>query len=156
MIHRLLGRSSWGNDWDASKCNTAEGGAGATTPVGKYSPAGDSFYTAAEMAGNVLEWCADWYDENYYKNSPRENAKGPDSGQSKVLRGGSWNFYLRIASGAYRTGFEPDFRFNYIGFRCARGSATSKRPGIDGSTLPQKSDGHLFLKWLLANRPRIW
>lgn len=87
----------WGNDFDVGKCNCAESGIGDTTPVGKYSPQGDSFYGVADMAGNVWEWCADWYDKNYYKNSPRENPKGPASGQYRVLRGGSWLYlaYLR-------------------------------------------------------------
>jgi formylglycine-generating enzyme required for sulfatase activity len=82
----------WGNQWDKTKCN-AEGDVG-TTPVGKYSPGGDSPYGAADMAGNVWEWCADWYDEGYYEKSPEKNPVGPDSGQFRVVRGGSFT-YLR-------------------------------------------------------------
>src|SRR5262245_31162443 len=48
----------WGNEWDASKCNSYESGLGKTTPVGHYSPAGDSPYGVADMAGNVWEWCS--------------------------------------------------------------------------------------------------
>jgi len=119
----------WGNIWDAAKCNTAESGIGTTTPVGKYSPAGDSFYGAADMAGNVLEWCADWYDENYYKNlalsadeaSPDKNPTEPDSRQARSLRGGSWFNYQFGARCAFRNWTYPDDRYGYVGFRCARG-----------------------------------
>ena len=116
---------AWGNTWDASKCNTAEGGAGTMAPVGKYSPAGDSFFTAADMTGNVWEWCADWYDENYYKNSPRENPRGPESRQFKVLRGGSRGDDQYYARCAYRFRLNPDYwNYYFNGFRCARGSSS--------------------------------
>ncbi len=95
----------WGNQWDAAKCNSSEGGAGTTTPVGKYSPAGDSPYGAADMAGNVWEWCADWYAEDYYKNSPDalvRNPTGASSGEYRVLRGGSWFFVSFNVRAAFR------------------------------------------------------
>ena len=114
----------WGNQWDAAKCNSAEGGIGTTTPVGKYSPTGDSPYSIADMAGNVWEWCADWYDENHYAQSPAKNPTGVPSGQYRVLRGGSWDFNQDFARGAYRFWDNPDFRFNFVGFRCARSFST--------------------------------
>jgi iron(II)-dependent oxidoreductase len=107
----------WGKDFDASKCNTSESGIGDTTPVGKYSPRGDSFYGVADMAGNVWEWCADWYDANYYKNSPRENPKGPASGQYRVLRGGSWVSDRYLVRAACRDMYDPDRRSRDYGFR---------------------------------------
>ncbi len=110
----------WGNDFDASKCNSSESGIGGTTPVGKYSPQGDSFYGVADMAGNVWEWCADWYDENYYKNSPKENPKGPASGQYRVLRGGSWYFDRYGVGAAARYLGGPGDRGADVGFRCAQ------------------------------------
>ena len=117
-------RYPWGNEFDANKCNTSESKIGDTTPVGKYSPQGDSFYGVGDMAGNVWEWCADWYDENYYKNSPERNPQGPDSGQVRVLRGGSWDITQRIARCAYRLRSVPDCGDYNIGFRCARGSSS--------------------------------
>jgi formylglycine-generating enzyme required for sulfatase activity len=107
----------WGNDWDKNKCNSSEGGTKHTTPVGKYSPAGDSPYGAADMAGNVWEWCADTYDENYYQNSPRENPLNTSSGKARVLRGGSWDDESYFVRAAYRSRRYPVFRFSDYGFR---------------------------------------
>jgi formylglycine-generating enzyme required for sulfatase activity len=59
------------------------------TPVG-YFRDGVSSYGVYDMAGNVWEWVADWYDSNYYRNSPKENPRGPEEGEVRVLRGGSW------------------------------------------------------------------
>jgi formylglycine-generating enzyme required for sulfatase activity len=114
----------WGNEWDASKCNTAEGGHGTTTPVGQFSPDGDSHYGVADMAGNVWEWVADWYDPGYYKSQlPEHNPPGPDSGQVRVIRGGAWFTERGLARCAYRTGASSrKGRYNDIGFRCAKDS----------------------------------
>ena len=108
----------WGDEWDAERCNTTEGNKGGTTPVGAYSPCGDSPCGCADMAGNVLEWCADWYDGDYYQSSPSRDPTGPDSGLSRVLRGGSW-YSLRLrARSACRDGDNPDIRLIVGGFRC--------------------------------------
>ncbi len=107
----------WGDSFDKSKCNSSEAGIGDTTPVGKYSPQGDSFFGLGDMAGNVWEWCADWYDENFYKNSPRENPRNDTPSQYRVLRGGSFNSDRTDARCAYRDRFTPDNMFLNIGFR---------------------------------------
>ncbi len=78
----------WGNDWDAKKLNSGEGGAGDTVAVGSY-PAGASPYGVMDMAGNVWEWVADWYDASYYSKSPVRNPTGPSSGQTRGVRGGA-------------------------------------------------------------------
>ncbi len=90
-----------------------------TSPVGHY-PAGISPYGALDMAGNVWQWVVDWYDKNYYVNSPTRNPTGPTSGDSHVLRGGSWNFRAQSARAACRSWNAPGFRYVSISFRCAR------------------------------------
>jgi formylglycine-generating enzyme required for sulfatase activity len=114
-------RYPWGEDWDAAKANGTMS-VKATTRVGAY-PAGVSPYDVHDMAGNVTEWVADWFDENYYQRSTERNPKGPESGTTRVLRGGSWYGYairLRTANRLLNT---PVNRYNYIGFRCARGAS---------------------------------
>jgi len=112
-------RYPWGDDFDPRKCNTTEGGPGTTTPVGQYSPDGDSPYGAADVAGNVWEWCQDWCAEGYYQDSTSENPSGPGEGEGRVLRGGSWLNDQYFARCAFRNGPSPGNRGNLIGFRVA-------------------------------------
>ena len=107
----------WGNTWDPALCNSHEGKKGETTPVGAYSTGGDSPYGCADMAGNAWEWCADRYDESYYASSPGRNPPGPEAGDTRVLRGGSWNYVSGYQRAAHRNSNYPDFR-DYLGFRC--------------------------------------
>ncbi len=91
---------------------------GDTTKVGSYPANG---YGLFDMAGNVWEWVADWYSESYYAASPSQNPLGPDSGQYRVLRGGSWGSEIIGASAlpSRGRGSIDDWK-NGIGFRCAR------------------------------------
>lgn len=87
-----------------------------TCPVNSFAP---NSYGLYNMAGNVYNWCADWYAPDYYAESPKENPQGPGSGSFRVIRGGSWNFddpyYLRAACRSSRL---PSDSFGYVGFRC--------------------------------------
>ena len=88
-----------------------------TSPVGSY-PAGASPYGALDMAGNVWEWVADYYEAGYYRRAPAENPTGPTSGAAHVLRGGSWSSFwgnLRVSN---RGWYCPGCWYYINGFRC--------------------------------------
>jgi formylglycine-generating enzyme required for sulfatase activity len=105
----------WGNEFDKDKCNSAEGKKGGTTPVGAYSPQGDSPYGVADMAGNVWEWCHSLYQPYPYKmDDGRESEEGAEA---RVLRGGSFDHDRRGVRCASRIGNHPDLRNVDFGFR---------------------------------------
>jgi len=107
----------WGPETpDASRLNFNQNVVD-TTEVGKY-PTGASFYGALDMAGNVWEWVADWYDS--YPSSPARNPTGPSSGTYRVLRGGGWNIEAAFVRASGRIWNFPDNRGVFGGFRCAR------------------------------------
>lgn len=111
----------WGENIDCDKANYGSC-VGDTTEVGSYLD-GVSPYGLHDMAGNVWEWVADWYDSDYYSNSPSSNPLGPSSGQYRVLRGGSWVSVDNLVCSADRSGGAPDDVYNVVGFRCARGTS---------------------------------
>jgi serine/threonine-protein kinase len=108
----------WGNDAPSTNLVNFNWAIGDTTPVGSY-PAGVSPYGAVDMSGNVWEWVADWYDSNYYNNSPIENPQGPSSGGRRVLRGGSWYYEVNYIRAAFRFSADANSMLNDLGFRCA-------------------------------------
>ncbi len=105
----------WGNEFDKNKCNTSEGDKKDTTPVGLYSPQGDSPYGCTDMSGNVWEWTHSLMKEYPYNvNDGREDEKASGA---RVLRGGSFKNSVKRSRCAYRDGYDIlNFIVN-LGFR---------------------------------------
>jgi formylglycine-generating enzyme required for sulfatase activity len=111
-------RFPWGDTWDASKANGAMT-VGRTMPVGTY-PGGVSPYGVHDMAGNVAEWVADWFESKFYQRSPELNPRGPATGRTGVVRGGAWRSDPTLLRAAFRYEAAPESRSNTLGFRCAK------------------------------------
>ena len=84
--------------------------------VGQRPPNG---FGLCDISENVHEWCADWYDPQYYRDSPDRNPQGPQAGTRKASRGGSWRHQIKITRVAARSSIPPEFRYSDYGFRCA-------------------------------------
>ena len=109
----------WGNEWDPHRLRHSVGRKQSGTASVHTHEAGASPYGVVDMAGNVWEWCADWYQSDYYESAPAKNPPGPDQGESRVVRGGGWyNNYERYFRCAYRDRVEPQYGYDDIGFRC--------------------------------------
>jgi formylglycine-generating enzyme required for sulfatase activity len=78
----------WGNKWDSKRCNSREGGPGNTTPVGQYSPQGDSPYGCVDMAGNVWEWTLSLLKD--YPYDPKDGREDAQAEGRRRLRGGAF------------------------------------------------------------------
>jgi len=111
----------WGNsEPDSMLCNMDDGDTFSyTSPVGQFV-AGASFYGCMDLAGNVWEWCSDWYDSDYYSFSPDTNPAGPSTGSDRVAKGGSYNngqsVWMRCAERYWGPGSGGDHPA--LGFRC--------------------------------------
>jgi len=86
-----------------------------------------------DMHGNVWEWCNDFYKVDYYQESPKENPRGPQTGETKVLRGGAWKFSAESCRSGYRYNENPGysdvcFGYDIYGFRCVRNAPAVASP----------------------------
>jgi eukaryotic-like serine/threonine-protein kinase len=108
----------WGSQFPGKDMLNFDFNLGGTVEVGKY-PSGASPYGVLDMAGNVSEWVADWYDTQYYSQSPALDPLGPETGKYRVVRGGSWFHNRNFVRATFRFFYEPDSAFVNLGFRCA-------------------------------------
>lgn len=95
----------------------ADTGATALIPAGSRAPDGAGLY---DMFGNAGEWTADRYSPLYYAQSPRENPRGPEAGEKRVIRGGSFWQYLAAFTPARRAQAQESFSGSFVGFRCVK------------------------------------
>lgn len=108
----------WGMRFtEGERCN-ANNQIGTTTPVDEYDD-GRSFYGVWDMAGNVYEWCWDYYDAAYYSKRPTTDPQGPESGQERVIRGGSYQETRSALRTTHRVGASEVTTRDNIGFRLA-------------------------------------
>ena len=105
----------WGDKYDAKQArhNTETGPA----EGGRHAPNGFGLY---DMAGGISEWTADWFEREYYKRSPAENPKGPETGSYRVIRGGAWSDQGKRITVFFRNWVRPTQKQPNIGFRCAK------------------------------------
>ena len=85
-------------------------------PVGQ---ADANAYGLYNLCDNVHEWCSDWYGFNYYEVSPERNPRGPETGNRRASRGGSWRHHIKISRCAARSSIPPEFQYADYGFRVA-------------------------------------
>lgn len=102
-------RSEYRRRWGGEVKGPLLAGGGEPNPFGIY-----------DLCENVHEWCADWFDRNYYSASPSCNPRGPESGERRASRGGSWRHHVKVSRCAARSSIPPLFQYADYGFRVVR------------------------------------
>ena len=106
----------WGDAPPESLPNYASRWQAGPEPVGQSEP---NTYGLHDICANVHEWCNDWYDAGYYAISPESNPRGPQSGNRRASRGGSWRHHIKVTRCAARSSIPPHFQYADYGFRVA-------------------------------------
>ncbi len=110
----------WGDDPPQSRADYQErwgGDVRGPLPVGRGAP---NPYGIFDLCENVHEWCADWYQADYYAQSPAHNPSGPAAGERRASRGGSWRHHIKVSRVAARSSIPPAFQYADYGFRVVR------------------------------------
>jgi formylglycine-generating enzyme len=107
----------WGDDGPDSVPGYGDRWKTGPEPVGKLEPNAFGLY---DVCCNVHEWCQDWYQADYYAVSPERDPLGPESGQRRASRGGSWRHHIKVTRCAARSSIPPEFQYADYGFRLAR------------------------------------
>jgi iron(II)-dependent oxidoreductase len=110
----------WGNEPPQSWPEHVERWGGevrAPLPVGRGTPNGFGIFDLCE---NVHEWCADWFQRDYYSVSPERNPRGPASGERRASRGGSWRHHVKASRCSTRSSIPPSLEYADYGFRLVR------------------------------------
>ena len=115
----------WGGEEDEVRANLiGEDGVRFTAPVNQFTR-DVSPYGVHGLAGNVMEWVADWYHQDSYRLLPPRNPMGVESGEQRIIRGASWNDSIKRGETMIRFKMYPEYRDVTIGFRCARSAGAS-------------------------------
>jgi len=110
----------WGNEERSEFANLlGDDGAPYTAPVNQFKM-DVSPYGVYDLAGNAMEWVADWYNQDSYRILPVNNPAGVPEGESRIIRGASWNDSIKRAQTWVRFKMYPEYRDVTIGFRCAK------------------------------------
>ncbi len=118
VARSLDGRQfTWGDEAPNDQMANIFNYVGDTTLVGSY-PKGATVFGVMDIIGNVWEWVSDWYESGYYANSPLNNPTGPETGDMRILRGGSFQSKFVFSRTTERFPAEVDFSHPAVGFRC--------------------------------------
>ena len=120
---------AWGDDAPQSRPEYSERCAGEwKNGPERVGRAGANPYGLDNMCDNVHEWCSDWFAPDYYAVSPERNPRGPENGERRASRGGSWRHHIKMSRCAARSSIPPAFQYADYGFRVACDVELDARP----------------------------